>query len=385
MRKFTVFTLFFLACFSVFGQTSSKAKIYVAPIEGIGKEADNDYFYKRLIYELILQFHKVVKSRFDGDYMFKGTIELVSGASATDSVEPSAIQQDNYTPVPESPYPPVMNIYGRREFFSMQTGDELYFFDSTGTDNTAPRSAAKETDHSENDAQEEGVKYYFKLEMTDNRTGEVISGQNFIFAAVGDSVDKSISVIVYNLLSDIPDVPSKRGDSRDRWMYFETSLLWLPRIYYGGYESVNLLNFGVKLGMELHFVSFMSVGAGVQITQEQIVTSAKTYNDLTLETPVSLKFVFNPGDKCALEPYGGAAWNYSLGNTVQPSMFSWFAGIQLGIKDKNETGMFVIDPRFSMDFYDSALPAENIKYQRYCIQLGLGYKFGVLQKIKKVK
>jgi len=65
-------------------------------------------------------------------------------------------------------------------------------------------------------------------------------------------------------------------------------------------------------------------------------------------------------------------------------MFSWFAGVQFGIKDISETGMFIIDPRFSMDFTDSVHP-DGTKYQRYCIQIGLGYKFGAFQKNNNVK
>jgi hypothetical protein len=379
MRKFTLFIVFLVVCFSLYGQTSREFKIYVEPIGGFGREADNDYFYNRLIYEVTLQYHTIVKSKYGSDYTFKGIIEFVSDMPA--GIELASVQTDINDSVPESPIPPVRNIYGRREFFSAQTGDKLYFYDSTGTDNRLP-SLVQEKTSSETDDKEKGEKYYFKLEMIDNATDEVLGVQNFVFNTPDDSVNRLISVIIYNLLSDIPDVSGKRGDSRDRWLYFEISALWMPTIYYGGYENFNLLHFGMKIGAEFRFLKFMSLGAGVQITQDNIVTSVNEYSDLILETPVSLKGFFKIGNNFALEPYGGAAWNYSLEKTIQPSMFSWFAGCQFGIKDKSETGMFFIDPRFSMDFYDSVLPAENINYQRYSIQLGIGYKFGVIQRKK---
>jgi hypothetical protein len=372
MRKFTLFIVFLLVCFSLYGQTSRELKIYVEPIGGFGREADNDYIYKRLIYEVILQYHTIEKTKYSSDYTFKGTIELVSDMPAENAIGVTAIQTDIFNPIPESPFPPVRNIYGRREFFSMQSGDELYFFDSTGTDNNLMSA--------ENNVRKEDEGYYFNLEMIDNVTGEVLGAQNFIFITPDASVDRLISVIVYNLLSDIPDVPAKRGDSRDRWMYIEMSVLWMPVIYYGGYEDINLLHLGVKIGAEFHFLNFMSLGLGTQVTQDKIVTPAEEYTDFILEVPVSLKGVFKITNNYALEPYAGVAWNHSIGKIIEPSLFSWFAGVQFGIKDKSELGMFVIDSRFSMDFFDSVLPAENINYQRYSIQLGFGYKFGVFQR-----
>jgi hypothetical protein len=374
MRNFTLFTLFFLACFSLFGQTSREVKIYVPPIAGYGRDRDNNYFYKQVAYEVIFQYQIVVKSQGESDYIFKGTIEPVSGLPVKEPpVHPLAGETDNYSLIQENAFPPVKDIPGRYEFFSIEDRDEIYFIDSKGGGANSPSLV-----------QEEEEAYYFKLEMIHSGSGEVLDEQSFIFFVTNDSVNKNVSDAVYNLLSGIPDVPVKRGDSRDRWMYFETSVLWMPRMYYGGCEGINLLNLGMKLGMELHFLSFMSLGAGVQVTQDQVVNSGKEFVDLILEAPVSLKLVFKLDDNYALEPYGGAAWNYSLGKTIQPSEYSWFAGVQFGIKDKSETGMFVIDPRFSMDFYDSVLTEGKIKYRRYCIQLGLGYKFGAFQKRSKI-
>jgi len=367
--------LFFPVCFSLFGQTSGqtseKLNIFVLPIAGYGRDKDNDYFFKQLAYEIFFQNHRVADSRDSSKYIFKGTIEPVSGVPVKEQVPDHAGQTDNYNLIPEYAVPPVKNAPGRREFFSVEKKDEIFFLDSTG-DNNALFSEIKAQ------AQEEG--YYFILEMLDSATGDVIGSQKILFSVTDDYVSKLVYFIVHNLLSNIPETPPKRGDSRDRWMYFETSALWMPRIYYGGYELINLLGFGMKFGVEVRFLDFMSLGVGAQITQEQISVSDMSAAELVLELPVAIKYVLKIENNYALEPYGGAALNYSIDKKIQISEFSWFAGVQFGIKDKSETGMFVIDPRFAMDLFNSVYPAGNIEYQRYSFQLGLGYKFGAFQK-----
>jgi hypothetical protein len=383
MRKFAFFTVFFLVCFSLFGQTleekPNEYKIFVSPIAGYGREKDNDYFYKQLGYEVFFQHHMVVESQDGSNYIFQGTIEPVGGGPIKEPIPDHFDgQRESYNAISEKAFPPVKNAPGRREYFSIEKSEEIYFLDPTGGDGSAS---------SEIKAQMEEKGYYFILEMLDSGTGDVLGKKKLLFFVTDASVSELVSIIVYDLLSDIPVVPVvKRGDSRDRWLYFETSAVWMPKIYYGGYEAMNLLGFGMKLGMEFHFISLMSLGVGVQITQEQIAVPAmEEIADLTMEIPAAIKFVFKIDDNYALEPYGGASWNNSVGGKIQPSKYSWFAGVQFGIKDISETGMFVIDPRFSMDFYDSSVLNGSVAYKRYCFQLGLGYKFGAIQKKTKVK
>jgi len=377
--------MFSLVCFSLYGQTAREPKIYIPPIDGFGKEADNDYIYKRLTYEVILQHQTVIKTKYDCDYIFKGTIEITDEMSEDASVEQVAVQTDINNPVPERPTPSINNEFGRREFFSTVNGDKLYFYDSTGMDNTTVKPAVKETTPFKTDDKEKDIGYYFRLEMIDNRTEEVIGRQNFVFITADNSVNKLISTAVYNLISDMPDVPSVSGDSRDRWVYVEADVLWTPRLYTDGLESFGLLGFGVKLGAEFHFLKFLSVGAGAQVTWEQVDAPDNAITDFLLETPLSIKYVLKLAENYALEPYGGVSLNFSLGNNIQPSMFSWFTGVQFGIKDKKELGMLVFDIRFSMDFSNASIPDEDIEYQRYCLQVAVGYKFGFIQRRDKVK
>jgi hypothetical protein len=374
MRKFTIFTVFFLVCFSIFGQTSTlkpeEYKIYVAPIAGYGKEKDHNYFYKQLGFEVFFQHHIVVESPDVSNYIFRGRIEPVSGVPLKEPIsDESDRQRENYNAISDKAFPPVKNAPGRREYFSIESSEDIYFLDSKGDIGISPEIKAQ--------MEEKG--YYFILEMLDGRTGEVLGRKKMLFFVTDASVSKLVSVVVYDLLAIIPTLPQKRGDSRDRWLYFETSALWMGKIYYDGYEEKKWLDFGIKLGMEFHFARFMSLAAGGQATQETVSTPDGSVSDFMLEVPVALKFVFKVDNNYSLEPYGGAALNYSIGGKIQPSNYSWFAGVQFGIKDRSETGMLVIDPRFSMDFYDSSVSNE-VKYKRYCAQLGIGYKFGILQK-----
>jgi hypothetical protein len=387
MRKFTLFMMFSLVCFSLFGQTQTarEPKIFIAPIEGYGREADNDYIYKRLAYEVILQRHTVVKVRYESDYIFKGTIGFADETSADPSADQVVEVTDANNPVPENPTPTLNNDFGKREFYSMAYGDGLYFYDSSGTDNTA-KSAAKRTTSSGTDEQEKDKKYSCRVEMTDNNTGEVISRHNFIFVTADASVDQLISSVVTTLISDIPDVPSvKPNDVRDRWMYVEASALWTPKFFYDGYETVYWPSFGIRVGVECHFLSFMSVGTGAQITNEKVYADTGIYNDFILETPLFIKGFFKLDKYFALEPYVGACWNYALLKEMEPSMFSGFVGVQFGLKEKSETGMIVVDLRFSMDILNSAIPAENLEYKRFNVQLCVGYKFGFFQREPKVQ
>jgi len=403
MRKFTFFTAFFLVCFSIFGQTSEQTseqvagqtseqkpeyKIYVSPIAGYGKEKDNDYFYKQLNYEVFFENHIVVDSPDGSNYTLRGTIEPVSGVPFKGTVSSQTDEQkDSYKAIFKKAFPPVKNAPDRREYFSIEKSEEIYFIDSKGDSGSI----------SEISKQMEEKGYYFILELLDSRKGEVIGEKKMLFYVTDASVSKLISIIVSDLLAGIQTVPSKRGrgygDSSDRWLYFDISALWMPKIYYEEYESMNLLGYGIKLGVEFRFLNFLSITAGGQATQEYIDVPLDGITDFMLEVPVAIKFVINIDSNYSLEPYGGASWNYSIGGNIQPSVCSWFAGVQFGIRDKSETGMFFIDPRFSMDFFPSSVSYEtknnrgriktvDVEYRRYCVQIGLGYKFGIIQKKK---
>jgi len=379
MRKFTLFMMFSLACFSLYGQTAREPKIYVTPIEGLGKEADNDYLYKRLNYEIILQNHKTVKSIHESDYTFRGTIGLASEVSNDGSGNLEVKQLDIESPIPKNPYPPVRNDFGRREFFSTENGNKYFFYDSSGMNNSLGTTAPQEDD------QENYKEFYLKIDMIDSVSGEGISKQIFIFVNTDASVDKLVSTAVTALFSAIPDPSSKRGDSRNRWLYFSASALWMPSFFINNLDTVNLLNLGLDLGIEFHFIKLLSFCTGARLFYEQFDPKYDNVADLTLGVPASIKATFYLKDKFELAPYLGVVWNNSLLKTIEPSKFSGFVGVQFGIKDNKEFGLFVFDAGLSIDFSKSVNVDSGIENQRFNAFLGAGYKFGILQRKDNIK
>ncbi|MCL2196617.1 MAG: hypothetical protein FWB77_03275 [Treponema sp.] len=393
MKKVSLFIVLFLAVLSLFGQNFREAKIHVPPIDGAGRAEDNVYFYKQLTYEVILQYHTVVRSRNGSDFILKGTIEPLNGIEfdisyPEDETPVENVPVHSFGPVPPRPIPPVKTSMNIREFFSWEVDNGIHFFDASGEDNYVPGSVPLLPPAAQPEVAAapvpDGEEYIFKLELINSRTAEVLSGQSIIYYNPDASVNELISIIVYNMLSGIPDEVEPEGDWRDKWFFFDICALWAPR--YDGKDSINFLNFGVKMGAELHFTSFMSLGIGLQLMQEFVVLETlpgEEFRDILIELPVSMKFVFKLSDYFLLEPYGGVSFNFSIMGVTVPSTMSWFAGVQFGVKAG--PGAIVINPRFAMDFYKSMLSGRPNEYTRICMQLGIGYKFGVYQKVTRIR
>jgi hypothetical protein len=369
---------FFLTGFSLFAQNFREARIFVQPVDGSGAAGDYVFFYKQLTYEVVLQYYSLVRTRRLSDFVLRGSIAPYTGEEQFLKDDPLGGYREEDTdfantgPVPQRPIPRIRNTYGRREFFSWETNGGVYFFDTSDQDNYSGEPK-DEPVHVENDeaAEDSGVQeYVFTLELANSMTGDVISKQYLIYRSTDAAVGELVSVMVYNMLINIPDIEAD-VDIRDNWLYAEVNALWTPRIYSGQGQSIYLVNFGVGLSAEYHFFDFMSVSLGLQIVPEWVYD----HRDLLLEAPASLRFVFKPLEY-VLEPYGGVSLNLSLMGTTKPSLFSWFAGVQFGLKAG--PGMITVDPRFSMDFTRSSVSEGG--YNRYMIQLSIGYKFGFFPK-----
>jgi len=388
MKKFSLFIVFFLACLVLFGQNFLEAKIYVPPIDGAGRAEDVVYFYKQLTYEVILQYHTVVRTKNGSDYILKGSIEPMSGIELeieyNEPVEEIPPQVNDLSPIPSRPIPAVRASAHRREFFSWEIDNNLLFYDASGEENYEPGSAPAPAPEPEPEVSvPDGEEYIFILEMINNKTGDILSKQSIIYYTTDASVNELLAIIVYNMLSGLTD-EYEAMDWRNKWVFFELSALWAPR--YESHLTPNWMNFGVKFGAELHFANFMSLGLGAQVIQESIVlplAPEEVHQDILIELPVSLKLVFKLSDYLMLEPYGGALFNISILGTIIPSTFSWFAGFQFGFRAGS--GVFFLDPRFAMDFYYSKLPDAPNEFKRRSMQLGVGYKFGVAQKRNRIK
>jgi len=104
-----------------------------------------------------------------------------------------------------------------------------------------------------------------------------------------------------------------------------------------------------------------------------------------LEIPLLLKGVIKPSSWFMIEPYVGVQLNIPFdSNTYKPSGVSVLGGLQYGVKAG--PGALFVDARFAWDIGDSRVEAtpgrDPLTFQRISIHLGLGYKFGILQKKK---
>jgi len=379
-----------LAAISLSAQTFREARIFVPPVNGGGVEGDNAFFYRQLTYEVVLQYHSLVRTRFSSDFMLRGSIAPYTGEEQFLIDNPYEEPEEKLEPVvdtgpvPERPIPRIRNTFGRREFFSWDINGEISFFDTTGRDNYAPEIENESVYFYESE-EINTDEYVFILELINSTTGRVVAKQYLIYRFVDAAVGELVSIIVYNMLSNVPDIEADL-DWHENWLFADINAMWAPRIYTGQEQSVSWVNFGLGASLEYHFLDFMSVSVGLQFVQDWVVvtkTPRVEYRDLMLEIPISLRYVIKPL-QFMLEPYGGVAFNFSLMGATKPSPLSWFAGFQFGVKVGS--GMIVIDPRFSMDFSSSTFPQRPSElYQRYLIQIAVGYKFGFLPKQARLR
>jgi len=393
--------VFLLTGFSVFAQTYREAKIFIPPIEGTGTPEENIFFYKQLTYEVVLQYNSLVRSRFGSDFTLKGIIEPYLGEELLTIEDPKVEDVVNNvdivvlpaSPVPPRPIPRIRNTLGRREFFSWEVEGNILFFDTTGEGNYEPEVKREVIVIEEPEPVPEPVyeeiiydsnEKVFILELIESLTGEVVARQYLIYGTVDDSVSELVSVIVYYMLAGTPDIV-QIDDWRYNWLFVNVSGLWAPRIYVDKDQIFNLVNFGLSVSAEYHFTDFAAVELGLQLAQDRVTVSSSDdeYRDLILEIPVALKFILKPLNNLMLEPYLGGSFNLSLMGTTRPFIFSWFAGLQLGVK--TGPGMIIIDPRFSMDFNKSVIPENKAEYHRIMMQVGIGYKFGFFPKYTRTR
>lgn len=320
MKKTTFFLFFILAGGFLSAQSYRETRIYVPPIDGEGYIDDMAWFYKQITGEITLQHRSLGKSRRFSDYVITGKLMPLTGEN-----------------MPPSEVPP---------------------------------------DH----------EHILNVELFDNSLNEVIGNQYITYAYPDEITTNGLSVIMYNLLSAIPDVVELYGAEdnwRNKFIYLNLNFVWNPRVYIGSYHSVNIAGVGAEVRVDVHFLRFMALKAGAEVSQEWVTVyqNQPGITDMILDFPVSVAFVLRPGN-LMLEPYIGGNWNVSLLKATRPHPFSWNAGVQLGIKVG--AGVLTFDPRFAMDFGKSYIntpkQADRYPYWRYSIHLGIGYKVGFLKR-----
>jgi len=380
MKKVSLLIIF-LAVFFIFpfthlySQHNENAKIFVQAVDGIADPQMRVFFYEYVFHEVNRQYRETAKTKRDSDFTLRGSLGLNNE---------DLKQEETRDPVPGNPFPRVNNTKGKREFFSWDVNDGLNFFDSTGESNDVKTDAgfsAQAPEHKD-------LELVFLLELLNSKTNHVIGEQYLVFTGLNENVYRLIPIMVNNLLSIVPSIHENimTDDIRDRWLFLNANFLWVPRIYSSKGESISWLNMGLGFTFEYQFLNFLSAGVSFNFTQDWIVVSkdAEEYRDIIMEIPIMIKGVFKPGSYFMLEPFTGIALNISLTQMTKPSLFSWFIGLQAGVKAG--PGFVTLEPRFAIDLAASSLERKSnsiIEYNRMLINIGIGYKIGLLQKTKK--
>jgi len=229
------------------------------------------------------------------------------------------------------------------------------------------------------DADKPSLKQFiFHLMLLDNKTNENRAEGELVYEAPED-INNLFPVLVHTLLYTIPENKG-RDNWRNKILYAGGSFFWTPRVYTAETSSTNFANFGGGIFAEYHFLDFLSVGTGFELTTDLIKVNTRSrdsYLNVLLEIPVLVKYVFKPGDYFILEPYTGFHFNIPFIKTTTPSPASWLIGLHYGVKAG--PGVVFIDPRFSIDLGKSEIHssgASGLSFQRYIIHFGIGYKLG---------
>jgi hypothetical protein len=359
MRKIVVFLLFFLAAFSLFAQTrvTREPKVFVPLIGGSGDQADNDFFYHKLTYELVLQYNELARRKSVSDYTLTGVIVAIDEFTFEEEFVNVPV---NTNAVPDFPVPPIRNTKGNREYFSWEVDGGIYFYDTTSEENYTPRTApaAEKPRQTLNSGQYPYGSKVFVLELTDSISGEKLARQYVVYLDTDASTGELLAFAVNSMLSSLPDVVEYE-DWRDQWLFVGANILG------GVYSEDNLtylVNAGFRASAEYQAFKYMSVELGLQLLYDI------DYEDYIFGIPFALKLVFRPQNNLMLEPYAGVLFSHSVTGNTEPPQFSWFIGSQIGFK--LGIGMITFDPRLLSGFDKSYMT----------VQIGVGYKIGFFQK-----
>jgi hypothetical protein len=226
----------------------------------------------------------------------------------------------------------------------------------------------------------ENDEYVLYVELVDNATEEAIGNQYITYLYPDDNTANALSVIIYNMLSPIPDsieIYSEEDNWRNKFIYLAASFAWTPTVFRSTYQSFNGNSVSGSVMMDVHFLSFLGLKAGGEILQDWIaVYDDKSYSGMVLEFPAALMYVLRLRDNLLLEPYLGVTVNLPLMGEITPSPISWMAGIDIGVKAG--FGILTFEPRFAMDITKSTVG--STAYNRYKVHVGVGYKVGFIQR-----
>jgi len=235
----------------------------------------------------------------------------------------------------------------------------------------------------------ENDEYVLFVDLYDNALDETIGNQYITYLYPDENTAAALSVIIYNMLSPIPDAIEVYGEEenwRNKFIYLTGSFVWNPTMYYGDKTAANIGSVGGEVMAGIHFLSFLSMKIGANVYLDWIpiypkdvnTKDAKEVMDMMLEVPAAVSYVVRLRDNLLVEPYVGGCFNLSLWGETITSPISWMVGTDLGVKAG--PGMLSFDLRFSMDLVKSQIATQQVEYTRAKIHVGVGYKLGIINR-----
>jgi hypothetical protein len=334
MRK-NILILALLLCggLSLAAQTRPDVTIYVTPVIGNGSSTDdNTFFYRQVVQEISAQDFYLAKTQRDSDF----------------------------------------SMIGRLDRYTLNEGQ-----------------------------------YAFRLELRDNKTGEMRVEGGLLYETPEDArlqIPFLVASLLYTIPPDpVPEEPEpepepeiERTDGwRNNWIYLGLAATYKPRIYVIGNNEAQTPYLGYPwpaLWAEFHVANFFSFEIGAELAGDYFEykksgAQKAAYNNVIIEVPVLLKFVIKPGSSLMLEPYLGGFVNlplYATTGRTKPALVSGLVGFQCGFKAGPGVLFFDLRGAMDMDFINKSTVYSSEKvpptYQRYVLRVGLGYKFGLIQR-----
>jgi hypothetical protein len=252
--------------------------------------------------------------------------------------------------------------------------------------------------------------YNLTLTLYDNAGGREMVQMGFPFTEMEEMYEWNL-FLVYQAMANVPHTKFTGQLHTDlwrhKWIYLSPYATWAIHMYSfdSGTPYIPLnagAMFGGGLGLEIHFLSWMSAETGIDFHFDQIdrwTLADDSWNKdqysadyegkklkgffmtPVLQVPVLLKFVWKPSQHFMLEPYIGIALSKSLNSELYPPLLAGLGGIQWAIKAGDIGGVFV-DTRFGYDIGDSRTPDRYNDYHRVTLHFNVGYKFGFINRIK---
>lgn len=373
MKKSIIWVLLLGAGFSLFAQTNSNTSIFIPPISGISKnQGDNEVIATMLANEIKSRKGVLGNSLEKADYILYGTI---------------------------APYHEEEQYY--HDYIYLNTRDPsnpvtVYTYNSL-------------LQYSPNQV------YIFQLILKNEKADEAMLLQNLLYHSIDDVYD-FFPLLIYNIFSKInikqtPSQGSETEDWRNKWLYLRASFDFPITFYFlkpdGLIAGTGIYNDSVSpmlvdqldnkvvmlpaltLGVEIQLLNWLSVEPNVQAAWEYL--NDEDFINLTagLQLKFPLKFIRN----IMLEPYGAVSYPvFSSSKNVFDSFptLAFGGGFQLGMKGWKDTGSVFLDINYMYYYLGDAVmynpygelfpKPELIHYQRSVLGLGIGYKFGIINR-----